>query len=82
MSITISEASAPAMMPLDRFIRNQRRAYLIQVLKMSGGDQCKAAELAGVHRNTIWRYLKDAEISKKDIRLIKISLKNGAQPNV
>lgn len=42
-----------------------KRTYLLRVLKQCRGNQCKAAERMGVHRNTITRYLDEFEIGRK-----------------
>ncbi len=34
-----------------------QKRYLVQVLKAAGWNQCKAARLSGVHRNTINRLM-------------------------
>lgn len=37
--------------------------YISAVLRSTGGNQCAAARVLGVHRNTLWRTMKDLGLS-------------------
>jgi Fis family transcriptional regulator len=43
-------------------VREFQRAFILTVLKDQRGNQCKAAERLGVHRNTLRRTIRDLEI--------------------
>ena len=43
-------------------VREFQKAFILTVLKDQRGNQCKAAERLGVHRNTLRRTIRDLEI--------------------
>ena len=43
-------------------VREFQRAFIITVLKDQKGNQCKAAERLGIHRNTLRRTIRDLDI--------------------
>jgi Fis family transcriptional regulator len=43
-------------------VREFQRAFILTVLKDQRGNQCKAAERLGVHRNTLRRTIRNLEI--------------------
>jgi Fis family transcriptional regulator len=43
-------------------VREFQRAFIITVLKDQRGNQCKAAEKLGMHRNTLRRTIRDLKI--------------------
>jgi Fis family transcriptional regulator len=43
-------------------VREFQRAFILTVLKDQRGNQCKAAEKLGMHRNTLRRTIRDLEI--------------------
>jgi Fis family transcriptional regulator len=43
-------------------VREFQRAFILTVLKDQKGNQCKAAEKLGVHRNTLRRKIRELEI--------------------
>jgi DNA-binding NtrC family response regulator len=49
-------------------LRQFKRRYLIEVLAHHKGNQCKAAEELGMHRNTLSRTLAELELDTAQIR--------------
>ncbi len=49
-------------------VREFRRRFVLQVLLANRGNQCKAAEELGVHRNTMRRMLDGLEIDRAEVR--------------
>ncbi len=43
-------------------IREFQKAFILTVLKDQRGNQCKAAERLGIHRNTLRRTIRELEI--------------------
>ena len=43
-------------------MREFQKAFILTVLKDQRGNQCKAAERLGIHRNTLRRTIRDLEI--------------------
>ena len=43
-------------------VREFQKAFILTVLKDQSGNQCKAAEKLGIHRNTLRRAIRDLEI--------------------
>ncbi len=43
-------------------VREFQRAFILTVLKDQRGNQCKAAEKLGIHRNTLRRSIRELEI--------------------
>jgi Fis family transcriptional regulator len=43
-------------------VREFQKAFILTVLKDQRGNQCKAAEKLGMHRNTLRRTIRDLEI--------------------
>ena len=43
-------------------VREFQRAFILTVLKDQRGNQCKAAEKLGMHRNTLRRTIRELEI--------------------
>ena len=52
----------------DDAVREFKRQYLREVLSANKGNQCKAAEELGVHRNTLSRTMAELGISLAEIR--------------
>lgn len=50
------------MTTLAQALHQAGRRYLERVLAKAGGDRNKAAELAGVHRVTLWRALQKFDV--------------------
>jgi Fis family transcriptional regulator len=50
-------------------VREFQRAFILTVLKDQRGNQCKAAEKLGVHRNTLRRTIQELQI---DIRATRV----------
>lgn len=42
--------------------RDFRAAIITEVLLRTRGNQCKAAKILGIHRNTLWRAIDELEI--------------------
>lgn len=49
-------------------IRQFKRRYILEVLAHHKGNQCKAAEELGMHRNTLSRTLAELEMDTVQIR--------------
>ena len=49
-------------------VRQFKRRYILEVLAQHKGNQCKAAEELGMHRNTLSRTLADLEMDTAQIR--------------
>ncbi|MHB8302392.1 MAG: helix-turn-helix domain-containing protein [Acidobacteriaceae bacterium] len=57
-------------------VREFRRRYIQEVLGRNKGNQCKAAQELGVHRNTLSRIMAELEL---DAAQIKLGLKRPAR---
>ena len=49
-------------------VRQFKRRYILEVLANHKGNQCKAAEELGMHRNTLSRTLAELEMDTAQIR--------------
>ncbi len=49
-------------------VREFKKQYLREVLAANGGNQCKAAEELGMHRNTLSRTMADLDLSLAEVR--------------
>ena len=49
-------------------VRQFKRRYLLEVLTQHKGNQCKAAEELGMHRNTLSRTLAELDLDRAQIR--------------
>ena len=49
-------------------VRDFRRQFLREVLIANRGNQCKAAEELGMHRNTLSRAMAELELDLSEIR--------------
>jgi DNA-binding NtrC family response regulator len=49
-------------------VREFKRQYLRQVLLAHRGNQCKAAEEMGIHRNTLSRTMAELGLSLAEVR--------------
>ncbi len=49
-------------------VRQFKRRYILEVLAHHRGNQCKAAEELGMHRNTLSRTLAELEMDTAQIR--------------
>lgn len=58
-----------AGMSLDQAERAFRKAFISEVLMRTCGNQCEAAEIIGIHRNTLGRSIGELEISIRIYRL-------------
>jgi DNA-binding NtrC family response regulator len=52
----------------DEAVREFKRRFLLQVLVNHRGNQCKAAEELGMHRNTLSRTLSELDMDTAQIR--------------
>jgi DNA-binding NtrC family response regulator len=50
-------------------VRQFKRRYILEVLAQHKGNQCKAAEELGMHRNTLSRTLAELDLDTTQIRL-------------
>jgi len=49
-------------------VREFQKAFILTVLKDQRGNQCKAAERLGIHRNTLRRTIRELEIDSSRTR--------------
>jgi DNA-binding NtrC family response regulator len=49
-------------------VRQFKRQYLLEVLMAHRGNQCKAAEELGVHRNTLSRTMAELDLEVAEVR--------------
>ena len=54
----------------DDAVREFKKQYLREVLIANRGNQCKAAEELGVHRNTLSRAMADLELDLAEVRAV------------
>ena len=52
----------------DDAVRQFKRQYLLEVLRAHRGNQCKAAEELGMHRNTLSRTMAELELHMAEVR--------------
>jgi DNA-binding NtrC family response regulator len=49
-------------------VRQFKRRYILEVLAQHKGNQCKAAEELGMHRNTLSRTLAELDLDTAQLR--------------
>lgn len=49
-------------------VRQFKRQYLLEVLRAHRGNQCKAADELGMHRNTLSRTMAELELEVTEVR--------------
>ncbi len=49
-------------------VRQFKRRYILEILSAHKGNQCKAAEELGMHRNTLARTLTELDLHTAEIR--------------
>jgi DNA-binding NtrC family response regulator len=52
----------------DDAVRQFKRQYLLEVLRAHRGNQCKAAEELGMHRNTLSRTMSELDLAVAEVR--------------
>ena len=52
-------------------VREFQKAFILTVLKDQRGNQCKAAERLGIHRNTLRRTIRELEIDIRPTRAMQ-----------
>ena len=57
-----------AGIPYAEALRQFKRRYILEVLAHHKGNQCKAAEELGMHRNTLSRTLAELDMDTAQIR--------------
>ena len=57
-----------AGIPYAEAIRQFKKRYILEVLAHHKGNQCKAAEELGMHRNTLSRTLAELDLDTAQIR--------------
>ena len=50
-------------------VRQFKKRYILEVLSHHKGNQCKAAEELGMHRNTLSRTLAELDLTTAQIRM-------------
>ncbi len=51
-------------------VKQFKRQYLLEVLKANRGNQCKAADELGIHRNTLSRTMAELELEVAEVRAV------------
>jgi len=54
--------------PYEEAVRDFKRQFLREVLVAHRGNQCKAAEELGMHRNTLSRAMADLKLDLAEVR--------------
>lgn len=54
----------------DAAVRQFKRAFLLQVLLSAKGNQCRAAKVLQVHRNTLRRRMDEVGLKPRDVRVM------------
>ena len=54
--------------PYEHAVREFKRQYLREVLVAHKGNQCKAAEELGMHRNTLSRAMAELDLDLAEVR--------------
>jgi DNA-binding NtrC family response regulator len=54
--------------PYEAAVREFKMQYLCEVLVAHQGNQCKAAEELGMHRNTLSRVMADLDLNLTEVR--------------
>ena len=49
-------------------VRQFKRQYLLEVLRAHRGNQCKAADELGMHRNTLSRTMAELDLEVAEVR--------------
>lgn len=57
-----------AGVPYTDAVRQFKRRYILEILSAHKGNQCKAAEELGMHRNTLARTLSELDLHTPEIR--------------
>ena len=57
-----------AGIPYSEAVRQFKKRYILEVLAHHKGNQCKAAEELGMHRNTLSRTLAELDMDTAQIR--------------
>ena len=57
-----------AGIPYAEAVRQYKKRYILEVLAKYKGNQCKAAEELGMHRNTLSRTLAELDMDTSQIR--------------
>jgi DNA-binding NtrC family response regulator len=52
----------------DDAVRHFKRQYLLEVLRSHRGNQCKAADELGMHRNTLSRTMAELDLEVAEVR--------------
>ena len=52
----------------DDAVRQFKRQYLLEVLRAHRGNQCKAADELGMHRNTLSRIMAELDLDVAEVR--------------
>lgn len=68
------------MMSFEEFIAIKKREYVLEVLAEAKGNQCAAAELAGIHRNTLKRIIVESGIRPLTVKMIRSRDRYRHQP--
>jgi len=57
-----------AGIPYTEAVRQFKKRYILEVLAQHKGNQCKAAEELGMHRNTLSGAMAELELSLAEVR--------------
>jgi hypothetical protein len=64
----VAEFAAFAAIPMDEFARICQYRYVVAVLEMESGNQCRAGARSGSHRNTFRRWMAEFNLRSKDFK--------------
>jgi DNA-binding NtrC family response regulator len=64
----------------DDAVRQFKRQYLLEVLRTHRGNQCKAAEELGMHRNTLSRAMAELGLDLAEVRATLKRPPRGERP--
>ena len=65
---SIVEQMYRAGIRFDEALREFQKAFVLMVLQQKKGNQCKAADQLGMHRNTLRRTITDLQIDVNSVR--------------
>ena len=71
-----------AGIPYTEAVRQFKKRYILEVLAQHKGNQCKAAEELGMHRNTLSRTLAELDMDTAQIRNGMRRPPSSERPNI
>lgn len=77
--IAVRDCGDVAMMTYDQWAIVSKRQYVLDVLREAKGNQRKAAAIAGIHRNTLDRFIAECGIRKIAIKFMRDAARSSKQ---